>query len=242
MKRPKNQTIGILGGMGPDATSLFFKRIIQYTPVHTDQEHLKIIIYNNPEIPDRTEAIVNNKESPVEKVKEGIKFLENSIVDFIAIPCVTIHYFFDEIVSSVNIPVLNLVEETALYIKEKYPDSKKIGILATMGTFKRHIFEKIYHKENFITIVPNERGQENLMKSIYGKEGIKAGFISGYPKDLILKVVDDLIGKGAEVIVGGCTEIPIVIAQDDIKVPFIDSLTVLAKAAIRKAGLVPKPI
>jgi len=129
-----------------------------------------------------------------------------------------------------------------LYIKEKYSDRKKIGILATKGTFRGQIFEKVYHKENFITIVPDAKGQEHLMKSIYGKEGIKAGFISGYPKDQILKVVDDLIEKGAEVIVGGCTEIPIVIAQDDIKVPFIDSLTVLAKAAIRKAGLAPEPI
>jgi len=109
MVENNKKTIGILGGMGPEATSLFFQRIIQNTPAQKDQQHLKIIIYNDPEIPDRTEAIVNNKESPVEKVKEGVKFLENSIVDFIAIPCITIHYFFDEIVSSVNIPVLNLI-------------------------------------------------------------------------------------------------------------------------------------
>lgn len=239
MRWPKNQTIGILGGMGPDATSLFFKRIIQYTPAHTDQEHLKIIIYNNPEIPDRTEAIVNKKESPVEKVKEGMKFLENSIVDFIAIPCVTIHYFFNEIVSSVNIPVLNLVEETALYIKENYSDSKKIGILATKGTFRGQIFERVYYKENFMTVIPDAKGQESLMESIYGEKGIKAGYFSGHAKNLIMNVSDDLIKRGAKIIVGGCTEIPLAIGQDDMKVPFIDSLSVLAIAAIRKAGLKP---
>lgn len=228
--------------MGPDATALFFKRIIQYTPAHTDQEHLKIIIYNNPEIPDRTDAIVHKKESPLEKVKEGLVFLEKSQVDFIAIPCVTIHYFFGQFISAVSIPVLNLVEETACFIKENHPLVEKVGLLATKGTFKGKIFEKLYEKYDFITITPDDSGQDLLMESIYGNEGIKAGYSDEHPKDLILEVADGLLNRGAEVIVGGCTEIPIAIKKDDLKVPFIDSLSVLAVAAIRKAGMIPKSI
>ena len=78
------------------------------------------------------------------------------------------------------------------------------------------------------------------MESIYGRKGIKAGYLTGYSKDLILTVADDLIRKGADIIIGGCTEIPLALKQEDIKVPFIDSLAVLAEAAVVKAGLTPK--
>lgn len=240
MKRPNKKILGILGGMGPEATSLFFQKIIQYTSADKDQDHLKIIILNSPEIPDRTDAIIINQESPVLKVKEGMRFLENSNVDFIALPCITIHYFFDEIISSVKIPVLNLIEETALYIKKQYPESKRVGILATKGTFQGKIFERYYSEKGLISIVPDDQGQNKLMESIYGKKGIKAGYTNGYPKELILEVADDLIRKGADVIIGGCTEIPIAVTQNDFAVPFIDSLSVLAKASVKKAGLIQK--
>ncbi len=240
MERQKKPIIGILGGMGPEATSLFFQKVIQYTPADKDQGHLKIVIFNSPEIPDRTDAIVYKRESPVEKAKEGMRFLQNAKVDFIVIPCVTIHYFFDEIISSLKIPVLNIIEETALFIKQKYPEIKRAGILATKGTFHGRIFEKVLHAKGLITIVPDEKGQEKLMDSIYGKEGIKAGYTDGCSKELIMDVAADLIKKGADVVIGGCTEIPIAVGKDDLAVPFIDSLSVLARATVDKAGMTPK--
>ena len=104
-------------------------------------EIINEIIYNGEKI----HSIKRKKEeSPIEEVKEGLIFLEKSSVDFIAIPCVTVHYFFDQLISAVNTPVLNLVEETASFIKENYPFVKKVGLLATKGTFKGQIFEKIF--------------------------------------------------------------------------------------------------
>jgi len=233
-------TVGILGGMGPEATSLFFQRIVQYTPANSDQEHLKIIIYNDPKIPDRTEAIVNNGVSPIEKAREGLLFLERSNVDLIAIPCVTIHYFFDELVKFINTPILNIVQETASYIKETYPDIKRVGILATTGTIKGYIFQKIFHPQDLEIIMPGDNGQKILMESIYGRNGIKAGITVGHPKQQIITVAQDLVRNGAEIIVGGCTEIPILLGQVDLQVPFMDTLVILAQAVIRKVGLVPR--
>lgn len=161
-------------------------------------------------------------------------------MDFITIPCVTLHYFFDEIASFAKVPVLRLIDETMSYIINNHPSKKRIRILATKGTFRGKIFEKAFYTRNLKTLVPDKKGQNDLMEAIYGMQGIKAKFISGYTKYLISKVANDLIGNGAEIIVGGCTEIPIAIGQDDIRVPFIDSLTVLAKAAIKEAGLIPK--
>lgn len=236
----KEKCIGIVGGMGPDATALFFKKIINSTPANRDQDHIKIIIYNNPKIPDRTNAILDGGENPVQAVVEGLKFLENGKVDVIAIPCVTIHHFYEELIKELNTPVMNLVDETAKHIKKKFPKNRQIGILATKGTYQGQIFERGFKKYNLVTIVPDEKCQEKLMESIYSDDGIKAGYSTGAPKEKIVEVTKKLTEKGAEIIVGGCTEIPIAIQQLDLDVPFIDSLDVLAKAVISKVGVTPK--
>jgi len=233
------KTIGILGGLGPEATALFFHEIIRKTPAEKDQEHIKIVIYNNPEVPDRTDAIVNNLESPLDKICEGLIFLRDANVDFITIPCVTSHYYFEEIRNSVDIPVLNIVQETFNFIKREYPLVKNVGILATRGTYQGHVFENIFVPQHVSVIVPGEESQKCIMNAVYGKEGIKAGNTTGAPKDSIVKIANELTGNGAEVIIGGCTEIPIVVSNGDLKVPFINTLSVLAEAAVSLAGLTP---
>jgi len=232
----EKKTIGILGGMGPEATSLFFHKIIQKTKADKDQDHIRIIIYNDPVIPDRTDAILGIGISPVTTAMSGIKFLEASHVDFITIPCVTLHYFYDEIIDSLSVPVLSIVTETLNHIKIEYPDIKRIGILATTGTYKGRIFEKEFHQENYDIMTPDDKAKNNLMDAIYGSDGIKAGYTTGDAKERIIHVANDLIKKGAELIVGGCTEIPIVIKPGDLSVPFIDTLSVLADSAILKSG------
>ena len=234
------KTIGILGGMGPEATALFFHKIVCKTPAEKDQEHIKIVIYNDPDVPDRTGAIVDDLVSPVEKVREGLKFLKKSNVDFITIPCVTLHYYFDDYKNSVNIPVLNLIQETLFFIQKKYSRVRNIGVLATRGTYYAQIFEKTFVPLDYNVIIPDEVGQECVMDAIYGKEGIKAGYTTGTCKESIINVAEQLIDKGAEIIIGGCTEIPIVISTGDLAVPFVDTLSVLAEAAVALAGLEPR--
>ncbi len=234
------KTIGIFGGMGPEATALFFRKIISKTPADKDQDHIKIVIYNDPEVPDRTGAIVDNFESPVEKVCEGLEFLKKSNVDFITIPCVTLHYYFDDYKNSVDIPVLNLIQETLFFIQNNYPGVNNIGVLATRGTYYAQIFEKTFVPLGYNVITPDEAGQKCVMDAIYGKEGIKAGYTTGICKDSIITVAEQLIAKGAEIIIGGCTEIPIVISNGDLTVPFVDTLSVLAESAVTLAGLEPR--
>ncbi|GAH53208.1 unnamed protein product, partial [marine sediment metagenome] len=105
--------IGILGGMGPEATVDLFHKIIKFTPAKKDQDHFRIIIDNNPKIPDRTAAILGKGEDPLPALQETARNLEKAGVDFIIIPCNTAHYFLPQIQKSVNIPVLNMIEETA---------------------------------------------------------------------------------------------------------------------------------
>jgi aspartate racemase len=239
MPQQNCKCIGILGGMGPESTALFFQKIIRFTPAKKDQEHIKIIIYNDPQIPDRTTALLNMGESPLHMVKKDLVFLERSGVDFIVIPCVTMHYYYEEMTTYIKTPIVNMVQEIVSFIKTQYPGSDHIGILATSGTIRCRIFQSALQQESLVSILPDHDEQELLMDSIYGEKGIKAGFTDGHPKEQIIGVAGSLIRNGAEVVIAGCTEIPIVLKQEDIGTPLVDSLDVLAKAAIMRVGLNP---
>lgn len=232
------KTIGILGGMGPGATAYFFDLIVRFTRAEEDREHIPVIIFSNPQIPDRTEAIINNGPSPLPLLIEGAKFLERSGADFIIMPCFTAHYYYPEIIKNIGIPFFNLLEETALFIGLERPDLQKLGLLATTGSLETHIFQDYLEKEGKELIIPEQNHQLKVMKAIYGKEGIKAGFIN-QPKKILLDVIAHLAeknGKGCECIIAGCTEIPLALTQEDIALPLIDPLKIIAYKAIREAG------
>ncbi len=103
------KVVGILGGMGPEATADFFAKVIALTPAKRDQDHLRIIINNNPKIPDRTEAILAKDEALFPILVETAKSLERAGVDFIVIPCNTVHYFYEDLVREVSIPILHMI-------------------------------------------------------------------------------------------------------------------------------------
>ena len=224
--------IGILGGMGPEATIDLFYKIIKFTPAEKDQDHLKIIIDNNPKIPDRTAAILGKGEDPLPALQETAKNLEKAGADFIIIPCNTAHYFLPLIQESVKIPILNMIEETAKETQKKIPSIKKVGLLASIGTYKTKIYHQHFKKYNIEVISPEEKDKEKVIKVIYA---VKAGNLSEEIKKNILKIAQKLIDKGAEAIIAGCTEIPLILKEGDVPAPIIDPTQVLAKIAIRKA-------
>jgi aspartate racemase len=233
-----SQTIGILGGLGPEATQLLFKHIIERTPAKSDQEHIQTMIYNNPKIPDRTQAILYNGKSPVGELVRGARTLEISGADMIIIPCNTAHYFVNEVQKSVSIPIINMIKETAKRIKSKYPEIKRIGLLATTGTVATKIYHQELAKYNIEVITPSETIQENIvMDAIYGQKGIKAGF-HRKPKQQLEIAGEKLIKKGAELIIAGCTEISIVLKQKSVNYCVVDPLVILAETAIEQV-LIP---
>jgi len=140
--------IGILGGMGPEATVDLFYKIIKLTPAEKDQEHLRIIIDNNPKIPDRTAAILGKGEDPLPALQETAQSLEKAGADFIIIPCNTAYYFLSSIQESVKIPILNMIEETAKETRKKIPPIKKVGLLASVGVYETKIYHQQFEKFN----------------------------------------------------------------------------------------------
>jgi len=224
--------IGILGGMGPEATMDLFYKIIKLTPAEKDQDHLRIIIDNNPKIPDRTAAILGKGKDPLHALRETAKNLEKAGADFIIIPCNTAHYFLPSIQESVKIPILNMIEEAAKETRKKIPQIKKVGLLASAGVYETKIYHQHFKKFDIEVSSPEEKDKEKVMKVIYA---VKAGDLSEEVKKNILSIAQKLINKGAEAIITGCTEIPLILKEGNVSVPIIDPTQVLAKAAIRKA-------
>lgn len=228
----KMKTIGIIGGMGPLATVHLFERIVLRTDAASDQEHIRVLIDNNTDIPDRTKAILYGGENPVTEIIKSAKFLEQGGADFLIMPCNTAHYFIDTIKKSVNIPFVNMLEETAEYTYDKYGSGTVVGILATDGTIKSGIYENCYSKVGIKTVVP-EKTQESVMRFIY--DVIKRG---NYQEgtDLLFQGVNELKEKGADTFLLGCTELSSAQYLFDFKGPFVNPLEILAEASILKAG------
>jgi len=232
----KRKTIGILGGMGPEATAYFFHLLIKNTKAACDQEHIPILIWNNPKIPPRTDAILQKGKSPLPLLLKGIRILEKSGAGMIVMPCITAHYCASQIRARAKVPFINLIEESLDYAKKNVPGLKKAGLIATSGTVASKIFHKTFEQAKIEIIVPERGEQKRVMNAIFGKKGIKAGFTTGLPKKTAIEVARHLIRRGAQAIIAGCTEVPLVLEPKDISVPLIEPMKIGALACIDKAG------
>lgn len=224
--------VGVLGGMGPDATAYFFDRLIQHTPALTDQEHLPVTILNWPQIPDRTAAVYDGGADPVPLAQKGIDQLVASGCQVIAIPCVSIHYFFERIKIPDGIHMVSILDATAGHTLDLHPEIRRVGVLGTDLTVRERLFQNAYSRYSVEVLAPLTADQEGLvMKAIYQ---VKAG-MRKEPRQLLLEAIDRLEVGGSEAIIAGCTEIPIVVQPEDISLPFIDCLDFLAKAVVQQA-------
>jgi len=219
--------IGILGGMGAEATVELFKRIVGKTQAKSDQEHLRIIIDNNPQIPDRTQAILHNGKDPLPLLRKSASILEAAGADFIIIPCNSAHYFLESIRKAVTIPVLNMIGETANAIKEK-----RVGLLATDGTVQIGLYHKACSERGIEIIPPKACDQQRVMDVIYG---VKAGKRKQPFKETVIDVIHGLKESGIEALILGCTELSVLFTEEAVDLPMYDALGILAKSAVREA-------
>lgn len=230
------KVIGVLGGMGPEATLDFFGKIIHNTPATKDQDHLRLIIDNNPQIPDRTEAILGRGESPVPMMVESGLSLAQAGADFIVIPCISAHFFIDELRSKLGLPILSAFEEIPDLIKREFSHIKVVGLLATNGTIQSGQFEKKIRERGLTISVPEPDDQDRVNSAIYRIKGSAAQPSRQECKIELIGVANRLIQRGAQGMIAGCTEIPLVLKSEDLTVPLFDSLLILARAAIREVS------
>ncbi len=223
------RTIGILGGMGPEATSRLFERIIALTPARQDQEHVPVVIYNLPQIPDRTAAIQGKGESPVPLASKGLQMLAASGAEFIAIPCNSIHHFFAELQAAVNVPILHLIEEVHRAAMQHWPQARRLGLLGTDGMIQSGVYQKLFAASNCEIIVPDASRQKEIMASLYAIKAGEKRFREA------LAAGRDLLAHRAQGIILGCTELSLVRNFLSNDLPVIDSIEVLAQACVEVA-------
>lgn len=233
------KVLGIIGGMGPLATVKLFENIVSLTEANSDQEHVHILIDNNVSIPDRTDYILGkSKISPREELIKSAIRLEKIGADYLVMPCNTAHRFYREIVEEINIPFLNMIEETAKYIKKTDPNIRKVGLLSTEGTIKARIYDEIFEKYNIEVIKPSDKNQKYITELIYNtKKDIRQENIEG-----VYKAIDELRKNGVERLIAGCTEISVTIDMYSIKENIIDPMKIISIKAIEYAGKIPKKI
>lgn len=225
--------LGIIGGMGPEATQVMFKGIIDRTDAKTDQEHLDIIILNHASMPDRTAAIDSGNTAEVAALlKSDAEMLERCGAGVIALPCNTSHFFIDGISACVSVPVVNMIEETARYIAEERPLMKKVGILATDGTVGQGLYHRAFEKRGIEPFTPDAEAQKTVMKIIYDQ--IKAGK-KGSIEDFA--AVDCQLKKnGCDGAVLACTELSVFRTNHELNSFYIDALQVLTDRCITLCG------
>lgn len=228
--------LGVIGGLGPMATAFFLERVIEMTKAACDQEHLDMIIYNAPSIPDRTRYILGlSQDNPVPPmIRIGRKLVEQGVA-CIAIPCVTAHYFHDELSEAIERPIIHAIRETVGQLKQQ--GVKAAGVAATDGTLAGRLFQNELAKQDIRCIVPDQQVQQSIMDLIY--RDIKAGL----PADMeqFHAVSARLRREGAETIILGCTELSLIKRDNPIGPGYLDVMDVLAKAAILTCGSPLKP-
>jgi len=233
------KTIGILGGMGPEASAYMFQLIVKQTKVNRDQDHPPCVLLSLPQIPPRTEAILGKGPSPVPLMIDGAHRLQAAGADFIIMPCITAHYFLDEVIPHSPLPFISLLEECSSWVQTNLSPAQTLGLVASTGTVISKLFHNFMEELGKKVIQPSPEEQENLMTAIFEPGGIKAGVTSGLPKEIVVTTANSLIKRGAEAIIAGCTEIPLVLSPSDISVPLIEPMKIGARKAIIEAGCEP---
>lgn len=225
--------LGILGGMGPMATQLLYKMIIDNTEASKDQEHLDMIILNHASMPDRTEAINSGRTDEIfELLSKDIKMLADNGCNVIAIPCNTSHFLYKRLSDSTDATVINMIRQSVEDLKETNPSAKKIAILATDGTLKTNLYRIECEALGLEAIYPEPEIQKIVMDIIYNQ--IKKGE-RGNPKDFE-KIDQHLRKRGCDGAILACTELSCYKDFNPLPDFYIDALESLCKKSIILSG------
>ena len=231
--------IGIMGGMGPNATVDLYSKIIAESRrrgARLDQDHLEVIISSVPQTPDRTEAILRGGEDPTPELIRSARRLEAAGADFLVIACNTAHYFKEVIRQAVQIPLVDAIALSAAHIVRQHPGVTKAGILATDATIATRLYQTALETQGIEPLEPSPESQKDIMSAIYGSQGLKSVDPSESSISIMEKAASELVERGAQVVIAGCTEIPLAFsAGAELDVPLIDATAVLAEAAVEMA-------
>ena len=224
--------LGIIGGLGPLATAYFFRCVTMISEAAHDQDHMEVFIHSKPDIPKRVEYILGKSDvSPTTALVSVARGLQSQGAEVLAMPCVTAHYFYDEIAGQVEIPIINMVDETIRYLLKQ--NIASVGILATEATVRCQYLQGKLIENGIQVLVPDAMGQRRINEIIFdqikvGKEPELSGFY---------RTADELFLKGAQINLLACTELSILKQTGKISEGYLDMMDVLAMEAVKRCGI-----
>lgn len=227
--------VGVLGGVGPLATAYFLNHVVRLTVAERDQDHVDMVVLNHATVPDRTEFILGRStEDPGPVLARDARRLEAFGADFLVMPCNTAHYFTQQVLDAISVPFVSIVATTVDAARERVPDLRAVGLLATSGTASSGVYQDAFGAYGVTTLLPDDADQAVVSSIIYDQ--VKAG----RPADLaaLRGVASHLVERGAQAVILGCTELSVVAVDHGLLAEplFIDSTDQLARATIRHAG------
>jgi aspartate racemase len=227
-----SKTVGVLGGMGPAATLDFFHRVLAASGAERDSEHIRLIIDCNPFVPDRNAAVAGTGPSSGPALADMARGLERAGAELLVMPCNTAHAFLDDITAATNLPVISIIDVTVNALVADDAKPRRAGLLATTGCIDAGLYQRALQGAGVIPVVPAGAARDLFMAVL---KRIKAGDVGPPVKTDMLRVARALMDDGAEAIIAGCTEVPLVLAQADLATPLLNSTDCLVEATIAAA-------
>jgi len=219
--------------MGPESTIRLMDKIVKYTLVTREQDHIRMIVDNNPWIPDRTDYLLGKGPSPLPMLIESARLLQDDGAQLIAIACNTAHAFIEEIRESIRVPVLDMLGLTARLLERKFPPHNQFLVLTTSGSLAIQLFQK--YLNGFQLKIPNTKQQDEIMQIIYGKSGVKCAGDTKTNRIKLQKIIMELMEPDLSGIIAGCTEIGLILEDQIYDLPIIDPLDLLAGEIVYRA-------
>jgi len=231
--RRGEKVVGVIGGMGPEATVDFMRRVIAVTPARDDGDHLHILVDNNPKIPSRIAALIEGTgEDPAPVLCEMAKGLEALGADFLVVPCNTAHFYLPRIARSVDIPVLDMVDLSVKKLLATDAKPRHIGLLASPAVRLVGLYSGKLEQAGLHAIFPSQQCENELLEII---KAIKAGQFSAEHRKGYTRIAGTLRDAGADALLIACTELSVIGPPNDIDTPVVDTLDVLVEATIASA-------
>ena len=216
-----NYQLGIIGGVGSEASAYLYEKILRATKAPTDQDHLNMVILNHAEIADRTSYILDHtNDNPLPYFMEDLHLLNQIGVKLILIPCNTSHFFYDEFQKVSHAPIYHLIDHTTERLKKE--GIKRVGILATDGTIKSQLYQKSCESQQLEWVIPNQENQQHVMSLIY--DDIKAG--KPIHKDKLISIIKEMEEQQVERMILACTELSILKEREQFDERFVDPLEI----------------
>lgn len=222
--------IGVLGGMGPEASSALYQNIIEYAQSDhgavQDKDYPPVFMYSLP-LQGFDETGIRDKDLVVSQLVEGVKKLELAGSDLIIIACNTVHFFYDEMLKATDTPIFNIIEETAQTVRRE--GIQKVGLLASESTCKLGLYQDKFNPLGIDVILPDQPQQEKLNEII---EHVMGGKQGGADLKTLQRITENYANQGAEAVVLGCTELPLVINQSLTEIKLYNSIEIIVQKAV----------